>query len=99
MPSQIRPKGDTDHKRHIPLFGKPVQVSHGKHDIIFLKTRCILADRIEFFQIRFCLLKLYHRDRSLRGSADKTILQIRTACRDAGEECSMPVRIHAWNDF
>ena len=54
--AQIAAKCQAEDQRQFEFFGEQVEIAHTKHDIIFLKGRGCIGNKIVVSQILFCLL-------------------------------------------
>ena len=51
------------------------QVFNSHHDVIFLISICVLADKVEFAEIAFCLFQFDHHELAFRSRASEILFR------------------------
>ena len=67
------------------------QVFNSHHDVIFLISICVLADKVEFAEIAFCLFQFDHYDLAFRSRASEVLFRQGAAGGNTGQEGTVPL--------
>ena len=91
MASKVGAKGyEDDEGASKAECGHP-QVFNSHHDVIFLISICVLADKVEFAEIAFCLFQFDHYDLAFRSRASEVLFRQGAAGGNTGRKVPWPL--------
>ena len=85
MASKVGAKGYEDDEGASQAECGHSQVFNSHHDVIFLISICVLADKVELAEIAFCLFQFDHYDLAFRSRASEVLFRQGAAGGNTGQ--------------
>ena len=93
MASQVGAKGYENDEGASQAECGHSQVFNSHHDVIFLISICVLADKVELAEIAFCLFQFDHYDLAFRSRASEVLFRQGAAGGNTGQEGTVAIGV------